>query len=224
MFNGKYNLLERHKEQNWCSYTTEWFNPLDCPLSQYDILEPYPLQNPYEFSELLKEYIDLQPMVTVEIGSYFGGTLFYWLKNAPLNGTVISVDLKPDNFVFNRQEIWPTWVPENINFKSIEGDSTDFKTRDLLLDYLSNYINLKGKQCVDFLFIDGDHRLEQVTSDFILYGNLVKPGGIIALHDIDNHLAPEVNKLWKKIYQAGYKVRNIANPNPHTFGIGIVYV
>ena len=38
----------------------------------------------------------------------------------------------------------------------------------------------------DFLFIDGDHTVEGVTKDFLLYRPLVRKGGVIAFHDILN--------------------------------------
>jgi predicted O-methyltransferase YrrM len=36
---------------------------------------------------------------------------------------------------------------------------------------------------VDFIFIDGDHSYEGIDKDWKLYANLLKPGGIMALHD-----------------------------------------
>ena len=37
---------------------------------------------------------------------------------------------------------------------------------------------------MDFLFIDGDHSYEGVKRDFADYAPLVRPGGLIAFHDI----------------------------------------
>jgi predicted O-methyltransferase YrrM len=37
---------------------------------------------------------------------------------------------------------------------------------------------------VDFLFIDGDHRYEGVLADWRDYAPLVRPGGLVAFHDI----------------------------------------
>jgi hypothetical protein len=42
---------------------------------------------------------------------------------------------------------------------------------------------LKGRK-VDLLFIDGDHSYEGVKRDYFLYRHLVRPGGMIAFHDI----------------------------------------
>ncbi|MBI4354235.1 MAG: class I SAM-dependent methyltransferase [Candidatus Omnitrophica bacterium] len=37
---------------------------------------------------------------------------------------------------------------------------------------------------VDLLFIDGDHQYASVLTDWLLYSPLVKPGGLIAFHDV----------------------------------------
>ena len=37
---------------------------------------------------------------------------------------------------------------------------------------------------VDLLFIDGDHQYASVLSDWLLYSPLVKPGGLVAFHDV----------------------------------------
>lgn len=39
------------------------------------------------------------------------------------------------------------------------------------------------KEHPDFIFIDGDHSWEGLHKDWTLYSQLLKPGGIIALHD-----------------------------------------
>ncbi len=41
-----------------------------------------------------------------------------------------------------------------------------------------------GGRPVDFLFLDGDHRYEAVRRDFELYAPLVRPGGLVAFHDV----------------------------------------
>ena len=41
-----------------------------------------------------------------------------------------------------------------------------------------------GDRKIDFLFIDGDHSLEGVTKDWEMYKDLVRPGGIVAFHDV----------------------------------------
>jgi hypothetical protein len=62
---------------------------------------------------------------------------------------------------------------------------------------------IEGEQ-FDFLFIDGDHTYEGVKSDFEMYSPLVKPGGVIAFHDILDtavHRAAgcEVHRFWREL-------------------------
>lgn len=45
----------------------------------------------------------------------------------------------------------------------------------------------KAGQLLDFLFIDGDHGYEAVSRDFDWYSKLVRPGGIVAFHDVADH-------------------------------------
>lgn len=40
-----------------------------------------------------------------------------------------------------------------------------------------------GRQALDFVFIDADHRYKAVHGDILAYRALVKPGGILAGHD-----------------------------------------
>lgn len=56
---------------------------------------------------------------------------------------------------------------------------------------------VNGKQ-YDILFIDGDHTYEGVKNDFEMYLPLVKPGGLILMHDICNE-NEGVEKFWGEI-------------------------
>lgn len=47
---------------------------------------------------------------------------------------------------------------------------------------------------IDFLFIDGDHRFEQVMLDLEGWCPKVRPGGLIAGHDIDGRWGEQVKK------------------------------
>ena len=196
---------------------------------------PVPIQqNPWELSILVEEYKKLKPTVTVEIGSYAGGTLWFWLKNAIENATIVSIDIfwhHQKNFGFDNDEepliffnnLWSKWAKLSTNFKVFQLDSNNITTKNTLLKYLSNYTSLYGQRCIDFLFIDGNHDYNFVKKDFILYGNLVKPGGIIVLHDIhESNL--EVKLLWNEIVEAGYKTKQIYSPTGLEMGIGVVYI
>ncbi len=48
----------------------------------------------------------------------------------------------------------------------------------------------------DFLFIDGDHSYEGVKADYENYSPMVKPGGMVAFHDIEG-AAP--GRFWEEL-------------------------
>ena len=83
-----------------------------------------------------------------------------------------------------------------------------------------------GDYPIDFLFIDGDHRYAGVKKDYKLYSDLVRPGGLIALHDIRPN--PEANtvevfKLWNEIKTTEVKTEEIVHePYRGKFGIGLL--
>ena len=55
---------------------------------------------------------------------------------------------------------------------------------------------------IDFLFIDGDHTYEGIRADFENYSTLVRPGGLIAFHDIVIHVANpscRVHEFWNEV-------------------------
>ena len=80
---------------------------------------------------------------------------------------------------------------------------------------------------MEFLFIDGDHSYEGVKDDFSKYAKFVKPGGIVAFHDIVPG-PPEnvggVPKFWGEIRQNFRHVEIVEDWNQGGCGIGVIYV
>jgi hypothetical protein len=78
---------------------------------------------------------------------------------------------------------------------------------------------------LDFLFIDGDHTLEGVRSDYDMYSPLVKPSGTIIFHDICVH-RPEFNchvdKFWNELKKGREYWEFIENPDQGLYGIGVI--
>ena len=94
-------------------------------------------------------------------------------------------------------------------------------------DFRKNVEKELGGRKVDFLFIDGDHSESGVTADFYDYRSFVKPGGIIAFHDIvKRQLLPDnqVYHLWEKIKKEETTEEFIKDPNQYGYGIGLVRV
>lgn len=73
---------------------------------------------------------------------------------------------------------------------------------------------------IDYLHIDADHHYEGVKLDWDLFHTLVKPGGIITLHDTVNHREPcGVPRLVREIQESGeYAVINF----PIKYGTAVV--
>jgi len=186
-------------------------------------LSECPTQKEYEIRALAGIYSRIAPKRrVVEIGTQRGYSLRFWLELAQPGATIVAIDW------WNKKEMaedprptWESWVPEGVNFHSIIGDSHHDKTREVLLRLVYE---------IDFLFIDGDHTYEGVTQDWHMYGPLVRPGGVIAFHDlITPDFSPHigVGKLWREIQRAGYKTIELyAQPESEQKwgGIGVVFV
>lgn len=184
-------------------------------------------QSEYEFSNLYNIIKSIKPTKVVEIGSLFGGTLWHWMNLCEPGSTFVSIDLmvpnsdnryKMQQFCHNR--LWYEWA-NNFDHKLqvIEGKSQDPKVLETM------YTKYKP---VDFLFIDGDHTYNAVRQDFQNYLDLVRPGGVIAFHDIaipeeDSIVWGGVSRLWKEIKESNLYVTEEFIEKPRWWGIGIVY-
>ena len=81
---------------------------------------------------------------------------------------------------------------------------------------LSDKFGKSWNKKIDFLFIDGSHIYKDVKKDFDLFFPWVKPGGIVAFHDVDTKFKG-VYKVWNKI--AKKKLRMISNYHTLSFGL-----
>lgn len=82
-------------------------------------------------------------------------------------------------------------------------------------------------EAVDVLFIDGDHTEQGVAQDYEMYGPLVRPGGLVAFHDIvENQPLPtnQVQHFWKRLRADADVTEFVHDPNQCGFGIGVLRV
>lgn len=175
------------------------------------------LQKGNELASFLALLMDVEPKVIVEIGCADGGTLWAW-QQLPSKPRVIGVSLSGGEF--------DAAVPVGFNDHGAEflyGDSHDLSTLGKLRYALA------GKP-VDVLFIDGDHTFEGVKQDFKMYKVLVRPGGIIAFHDICDHPtmpSVKVKAFWDTLEWDGDREEIITDQAPGAApwgGIGILRV
>lgn len=161
----------------------------------------------------------------LEIGTHRGGTAACFATLA--TDLVVSVD-KPDGQWGGigeaacldrdgalRQE-FPHW-------RIVRGDSHDLSTRQAVEA-------IADGTPFDFLFIDGDHSEAGVTADFLDYRHLVKPGGLIAFHDVastpeHDRVGCQVDKLWRELRNGRYGfygIEDLTVPGLPWGGIGLL--
>ncbi len=180
------------------------------------------LQNEWEFEKLLEIYEKLDPQAVLEIGSFFGGTLYYWLNlGSPQIMTCVDLPIESNDGRYQQmlesRKLWDQWIKNsgtyNFKFHDIKGDSTSL--------YVINKVYNLNPHGIDFLFIDGDHSYEGVKADYDNYFSLVRPGGVIVFHDIVGYWT--VKKFWDEI-KIGKKYTEICNSGPDGWGLGLLYI
>ena len=191
-------------------------------------LRPY--QARWEFQRLLEEVQRLRPKAMLEIGTANGGSLFALARVCAPDAHIISVDLPGGSFGggYTRWKIplFNAFAYGEQRLDLIRDDSHDRRTFDDVQARL-------GGQLLDFAFIDGDHTYDGVSRDFELYKPLVRPGGIIAFHDIvplaDDHPPStndpgEVPLFWTRL-TATREGKELVDPaGKGGFGIGLITV
>ena len=166
------------------------------------------LQREAEFTQLLDLYRERKPMSVLEIGTYYGGTLYHWLRNAQPGALVVSVDSYATG-VDNRDTYF-SWAPDDVSLHAVAGDNRDPDIRHEVLRISESY---------EWVFIDAGHQYEEVRSDWLNYGSL---GAVVAFHDINY---PQVGALWREIRSQDYaKTREfVFDSTEEWHGIGVVF-
>jgi predicted O-methyltransferase YrrM len=177
-----------------------------------------------QFLDLLRKQ---PPRFLLEIGSRRGGTLFQMARICTPDATIISIDLE---LTWVRAKLHQHLGSSNQRIVCVRGNSRS----PLTIARVKS--ELKGNQ-LDCLFIDGDHSLSGVTADFVNYAPLVRPGGIIAFHDIvpdhksrygfeTENYTGGVPHYWQEIRAEHHGIVNefVEDPNQDGFGIGLIRV
>lgn len=213
----KYGLLNLNNKLKDCKSPADFFDfaGLVFPSHQHrtEILP---------FLELAKSR---EPRVIVEIGTAQCGTNFLLGQALCSAELIIALDLTVHN-----QRLLMEFSSRNLQRVSIEASSYDPTT-------VQRVKRLLNGRKIDILFIDGDHSYSGVKADYDCYHHLVKPGGLIAFHDIvEDHrtrfesstsfgYAGEVPRFWKDLIN-GISNQNfwefIADTNQDGMGIGVL--
>ncbi|HEY4135965.1 MAG TPA: class I SAM-dependent methyltransferase [Alphaproteobacteria bacterium] len=139
------------------------------------------IQNTRELNAFLRFIATRALSTVVEIGTARGGTFYCLSQLASDDALLVSMDLmgmvngggqSPEE-----RPVFESFRKRGQTLRFIEGNSHEPATKDALTSTL-------GGRKVDLLFIDGDHSYAGVKSDFEMYRDLVKPGGLVVFHDI----------------------------------------
>ena len=183
------------------------------------------VQIPAEICALFDLLIQRGVRRACEIGSFLGGTLCMMTRVLPDDAELYSLDF-PDveegpRPLASRKPFHEGFARAQQTVQVIHGDSHAPNTVSVLARMLDG-------RPLDFLFIDGDHSLAGVRADFELYSTFVRPGGLIAFHDIIPHESARfgVPEFWDEI-RADHETIEICDAGARErrsgFGIGVVF-
>lgn len=187
-------------------------------LWKYDDFRPIQIRE--EIARLFDIVKALRPATVCEIGTAGGGTTFLLARAAAPDSLIVSLDLEFDEA---RRLAASLFARDGQRIVCLKRDS------HLLATVFEVERLLEGRG-LDFLLIDGDHDYEGVAADFELYAPLVRPGGLIAFHDIvplregdERHTVGGVPRFWRELKERHASAHEIVNnPAQSAFGIGII--
>ena len=179
-----------------------------------------PVQMRSELVEYARIVAELRPRAALEIGTFRGGTLFIHSRLATPDATLISIDL-PGSLLgkiwrWGHTPIFNRFTQNGQTLRLLRADSHSKET----LMTVSKFLN--GRQ-LDLLFVDGDHSYTGVRADFEMYAPFVRPGGVVAFHDIAMQPLPnEVARFWNEI-KPSYRHKEILHSTAKdAMGIGVI--
>lgn len=155
-----------------------------------------------ECAALMKRLLKENIRYACEIGTLNGGTLFLLTRVALEDAVIVSIDLPGGPFgggySAERVPFYERFARAQQKVVCIRKDSKRIEAQLALERAI-------GNNYLDYLFIDGDHRYEGVKYDFETYRRYVRPGGLIAFHDIlgahPKRQELGVKMLWEELKQ-----------------------
>ena len=235
-------LNSASKRLFWRSHLQDAINQMECinnTLTTPEMFMSVPMafrgKGYYRSLELKQNMNELLGLINIlksrnlnqvcEIGTFKGGTLYIWCQLADFRANIHSIDLPGGGFGggYNERSLpfFQSFRKSGQKLNCLRGDSHNHQVK-------LKFQSLLGEQQLDFLFIDGDHSYQGVKQDFEDYKEFVRPGGIIAFHDIvERRSQPDIEvwRFWSEIKKA-YRSQEFIDPSPdkRTIGIGVIYI
>jgi predicted O-methyltransferase YrrM len=182
----------------------------------------YSWQKEAEILALLRRVAEIRPRRVLEIGTAAGGTLLLLTRVSAPDAHLVSIDFPEGHFGggYNplRSLLYRSFAHSRQLISPLRADSHRPETHRRLAALLEG-------EPLDFLFIDGDHTAEGVRRDFADYAPLVRPGGLIALHDIrpdEKGWSGEVHRVWPELAARYGGEELVDDSGPAGYGIGLL--
>jgi predicted O-methyltransferase YrrM len=180
-----------------------------------------PKQVRAEITTFIEHVAARQPQTVLEVGTEGGGTLFLLTLAAAPDATVISVDqpVGPGGGHPRwKDSLFQRFVLPLQRIHLLRANSHALSTLERVRAILAG-------RSLDVLFIDGDHTYGGVREDWLMYGPLATPNGLVALHDIVPHPPEkrcEVAPFWQELKATVAHWEIIADTRQSWGGIGVI--
>ncbi len=206
-----------------CNDFNDYFRVIGQARGLFGIHSLAPIQKETEISGLIRIAAKLPLKSVMEIGTGNGGTFCMLCQAAESDAILLDFDNKND---YKRAGLLRACSKRGQEIFVIRGNSRSRKIIEEVMRAL-------GSRTLDLLFIDGDHSLTGVASDFELYSKLVRPGGLIAFHDINpDHrtrygiespgYAGDVHRFWNVIKSRWRSRELVDSYDQDGMGIGVI--
>jgi predicted O-methyltransferase YrrM len=173
------------------------------------------LQKPLELIEYLRFIRARRVERVLEIGALWGGMVFAHAAIASPSAHLIAIDKFPRESADAMTARVRAVVRPSQRVTCLWQDSHDPATIVAVREALDGPL--------DLLFLDGDHSADGIARDFALYEPLVRPGGLIAIHDIDARTNDDVPAFWRATRDRYEHVEIIDRRHaPQGLGVGIL--
>lgn len=112
--------------------------------------------------------------VYIEVGTRDKGNIAWLQRHLNPNALIIDVDL--EQIGESKQRLVNYLLP-TVSYLTIEGDSVNINT----VKKVESALNGRN---ADAIFLDSSHMYNHILREFDLYFNLLRPGGILLIHDV----------------------------------------
>lgn len=166
-----------------------------------------------DFEEKLKEFKGKENLKFLQIGVFTGNASAWILENILTDPTSILVDIDPWCGNLNHESIYEWSEVEAAYDEQVKPYGKKVHKHKA---FSKEWLETHRDGDYDFIYIDGDHLPESVTSDAELSWDLLKSGGIMAFDDYewdhpdgtDKNPKPAIDKFLEK-YKDKYTIISI---------------